>query len=82
MKSNDNHQVEFDLLSIAKGSLSPSERKEIESHVVHTQNFLNHIPWTKKFANVPTIAVAHHEKLDGNGYPHGMTEDQIPLRQK
>lgn len=73
---------EFDLLSIAKGSLSPSERKEIESHVVHTQNFLNHIPWTKEFANVPTIAGAHHEKLDGTGYPHGMHEDQIPLPSK
>lgn len=73
---------EFDLLSIAKGSLSPAERKEIESHVVHTQNFLNHIPWTKEFANVPTIAGAHHEKLDGTGYPHGMKEDQIPLPSK
>jgi len=51
---------ELDLLSIAKGSLSPTERKEIESHVVHTQNFLNHIPWTKEFSNVPTIAAAHH----------------------
>lgn len=73
---------EFDLLSIAKGSLSPAERKEIESHVVHTQNFLNHIPWTKEFANVPTIAGAHHEKLDGTGYPYGMKDDQIPLPSK
>lgn len=73
---------EFELLSIAKGSLSPSERKEIESHVVHTQSFLNHIPWTKEFANVPTIAGAHHEKLDGTGYPYGMDEDQIPTPSK
>lgn len=73
---------EFSLLSIAKGSLSPTERKEIESHVVHTQNFLNHIPWTKEFQNVPTIAAAHHEKLDGSGYPYGMTESEIPLPSK
>ena len=73
---------ELYLLSIAKGSLSPSERKEIESHVVHTQNFLNHIPWTKEFSNVPTIAAAHHEKLDGTGYPYGMTESEIPLPSK
>lgn len=73
---------EFELLSIPKGSLSPSERKEIESHVVHTQSFLNHIPWTKEFQNVPTIAGAHHEKLDGSGYPYGMTEDEIPLPSK
>lgn len=73
---------EFALLSIKKGSLSPSERKEIESHVVHTQNFLNHIPWTKEFSNVPTIAAAHHEKLDGSGYPYGMTDSEIPLPSK
>lgn len=73
---------EFELLSIPKGSLSPSERKEIESHVVHTQNFLTHIPWTKELQNVPTIAGAHHEKLDGSGYPHGMKQDQIPLPSK
>lgn len=73
---------EFELLSIKKGSLSPTERKEIESHVVHTQNFLNHIPWTKEFQNIPTIAAAHHEKLDGSGYPYGMTDTEIPLPSK
>ncbi|NKB31643.1 MAG: GAF domain-containing protein [Pseudomonadales bacterium] len=73
---------EFALLSIPKGSLSPTERKEIESHVVHTQNFLNHIPWTKEFQNIPTIAAAQHEKLDGSGYPYGMKEDEIPLPSK
>ncbi len=73
---------EFEMLTIAKGSLTPIERKEIESHVVHTQNFLNLIPWTKEFSNIPTIAGAHHEKIDGSGYPHGMTGDQIPLPSK
>ena len=73
---------ELHLLSIKKGSLSPAERREIESHVVHTQNFLNHIPWTKEFKNVPTIAGTHHEKLDGSGYPHGMTADEIPVSAK
>ena len=73
---------EFDLLTIPKGSLSPTERKEIESHVVHTQNFLNHIPWTKEFQNVPSIAAAHHEKLDGSGYPYGMKDSEIPLPSK
>ena len=73
---------EFDLLSIKRGSLSLGERKEIESHVVHTQSFLSHIPWTKVFQNLPTIAVAHHEKLDGSGYPYGMTAEQIPLLSK
>lgn len=73
---------EFELLTIPKGSLSPLERKEIESHVVHTQNFLNHIPWTRELKNVPKIAGAHHEKLDGSGYPYGMSAEQIPLPSK
>lgn len=71
-------EEEFQLLCIPKGSLSPTERKEIESHVVHTQNFLNHIPWTSEFKNIPSIAGAHHEKLDGSGYPNGMSADEIP----
>ncbi|HAJ75171.1 MAG TPA: HD family phosphohydrolase [Gammaproteobacteria bacterium] len=73
---------EFDLLAIPKGSLSPTERKEIESHVVHTQNFLSHIPWTWELQNVTTIAAAHHEKLDGSGYPYGMKDEEIPLPSK
>ena len=73
---------ELQLLSIPKGSLSPMERKEIESHVVHTQNFLEHIPWTRELQNIPTIAGAHHEKLDGSGYPHGMKDSDIPLGSK
>ena len=73
---------EFKMLSIPKGSLSPEERKEIESHVVHTQNFLNHIPWTKEFRNIPSIAAYHHEKLDGSGYPYGLTSNEIPSRSK
>ncbi|NQV71009.1 MAG: GAF domain-containing protein [Pseudohongiella sp.] len=73
---------ELNFLSINKGNLSASERKEIESHVVHTQNFLNHIPWTKEFKNIPTIAGKHHEKLNGSGYPLGITAAQIPTASK
>ena len=76
------HADEMELLTISKGSLSPAERKEIESHVVHTQNFLNHIPWTKELRNIPTIAGAHHEKLDGSGYPNGMVDAAIPMPSK
>jgi HD-GYP domain-containing protein (c-di-GMP phosphodiesterase class II) len=75
-------QQEFELLSIPKGSLSFTERKEIESHVVHTQNFLNHIPWTKEFRRIPSIAGAHHEKLDGSGYPYGLKGNEIPVSSK
>ncbi len=69
-------------LSIPKGSLSEHERKEIESHVTHTFRFLSEIAWTEELSNVPEIAHAHHEKLDGSGYPRGLSEIQIPIQAK
>jgi HD-GYP domain-containing protein (c-di-GMP phosphodiesterase class II) len=70
------------ILSIPKGSLTEEERKQIESHVVHTFQFLAQIPWTKEIRNIPEIARSHHEKLNGSGYPYGMMDDQIPLQSK
>jgi len=73
---------EFENLALAKGSLSPEERSEIESHVSHTYSFLSLIPWTRNLANLPDIAYAHHEKLDGSGYPRGLRQDEIPVQAK
>jgi hypothetical protein len=73
---------EMRLLSIPKGSLDASERQQIESHVLHTFNFLSQIPWTKELRGVPEIARAHHEKLNGLGYPYQLRGDQIPLPAK
>ena len=70
------------LLSIPKGSLDASERSEIESHVIHTYNFLTQIPWTKELKRVPDIARAHHEKINGSGYPFKLHGDEIPLPAK
>jgi HD-GYP domain-containing protein (c-di-GMP phosphodiesterase class II) len=69
---------EFRFLSIAQGSLSPEERLDIESHVTHTWRFLSTIPWTPDLARVPEIAYAHHEMLDGTGYPRGIGPSDIP----
>jgi HD-GYP domain-containing protein (c-di-GMP phosphodiesterase class II) len=73
---------EMRLLSIPKGSLDAAERQQIESHVVYTFNFLSQIPWTKELRGVPEIARAHHEKLNGSGYPYKLNADQIPLQTK
>ena len=70
---------EFRLLSIRKGSLSVEERTQIESHVSHTYRFLSSIPWTADLARVPELAHAHHEKLDGSGYPRGLRAERIPI---
>jgi HD-GYP domain-containing protein (c-di-GMP phosphodiesterase class II) len=69
-------------LSIRKGSLSEKERKEIESHVTHTFRFLSQIPWTGEYRRVPEIAYAHHEKLDGTGYPRRLAAADIPIQSK
>jgi response regulator RpfG family c-di-GMP phosphodiesterase len=69
---------EFRFLSIAQGSLSDDERRAVESHVSHTWRFLSTIPWTPDLARVPEIAYAHHEKLDGTGYPRGLVAADIP----
>lgn len=69
-------------LSIRKGSLSEKERREIESHVTHTYRFLSEIPWTGEFRRVPDIAYAHHEKMDGTGYPRKLKASEIPIQSR
>ncbi len=71
---------EVQLLSIRKGSLNEQERIEIESHVIHTFEFLSKIPWTSELKRVPEIAYGHHEKLNGSGYPNRATEKEIPIQ--
>jgi HD-GYP domain-containing protein (c-di-GMP phosphodiesterase class II) len=73
---------EFRFLSIRKGTLDPQERLEMEAHVTHSFHFLTKIPWTSVMRGIPEIAYGHHEKLDGSGYPRGLTSDQIPLQAK
>jgi HD-GYP domain-containing protein (c-di-GMP phosphodiesterase class II) len=70
---------ELSRLMIPHGTLSDSERDEINSHVSHTWKFLSQIPWTSDLRHVPHIAFAHHEKLDGTGYPRRLKGDAIPL---
>jgi HD-GYP domain-containing protein (c-di-GMP phosphodiesterase class II) len=73
---------EVERLCIPRGSLDPAERLEIERHVEHTYRFLRVIPWTRELRNVPAIAYAHHEKLDGTGYPRKLTDAEIPFGAK
>ena len=76
----DEHEFRF--LSIAKGTLDDEERHAMEYHVTSSYLFLSGIPWTSLMKRIPEIAYGHHEKLDGSGYPLGLTADQIPLESK
>jgi HD-GYP domain-containing protein (c-di-GMP phosphodiesterase class II) len=71
---------EVRLLSIRQGSLDENERLQIESHVVHTFNFLQQIPWTSEIRHIPEIARGHHEKLNGMGYPYKLSAPEIPVQ--
>jgi HD-GYP domain-containing protein (c-di-GMP phosphodiesterase class II) len=73
---------EIRYLSIPRGSLDAAERRQIESHVTHSFNFLAQIPWTPEYRGIPEIARAHHEKLNGRGYPDGLTSAEIPIQAK
>ena len=70
---------ELHFLSIKRGSLDEAERKEIESHVVHSYDFLLNIPWIDDLARIAEIVRGHHEKLNGKGYPDGVTGDKLRL---
>jgi HD-GYP domain-containing protein (c-di-GMP phosphodiesterase class II) len=69
-------------LSVMRGSLTPEEFDEIRSHVSHTYRFLSQIPWGKTFSRVAVIAGAHHERLNGTGYPNRLRAEEIPLQSK
>ncbi|MBW2621247.1 MAG: GAF domain-containing protein [Deltaproteobacteria bacterium] len=69
-------------LCIQKGSLTEEERKIIENHVTMTLKMLKELPFPPKLANVPEYAAGHHEKLDGSGYPRGLTEKEMSLQSR
>jgi HD-GYP domain-containing protein (c-di-GMP phosphodiesterase class II) len=73
---------EVQALSIRKGSLSEFERDLINSHVSHTYRFLQKLPWTRELKRIPEIAWAHHEKLDGSGYPRGIKAEEIRIESR
>jgi len=73
----DDEEIAY--LSISKGSLNERERREIESHVTQTFRFLSKIPWTADLSRVPDWAYAHHEKLDGSGYPRKLSAQDLPV---
>jgi HD-GYP domain-containing protein (c-di-GMP phosphodiesterase class II) len=75
-------EAEAKALQVLRGSLTAEERMEIESHVVHTYNFLRQIPWGRVYRDIPEIAGAHHEKLDGTGYPNRRRAEDIPVPAK
>ena len=71
---------ELRLLTIPKGTLDESERKEIESHVAHTFRFLREIPWTRELRRARILSLQPSRKLNGVGYPRGIAGEAIPVQ--
>lgn len=59
-----------------EGALSLDERRVMETHSVIGERILTNVP---DYAEVAAIVRHHHERVDGNGYPDRLTEDQIPV---
>ncbi len=70
---------EYSCLSIKRGTLTADERKIMESHAAATGRILSHVTFPHEYASVPLWAASHHERLDGRGYPKGLTARDIPF---
>ena len=68
---------ELESLLIPFGTLNPDERHEIQKHALTSWQYLSEIAWPKRWEKVPLIVLQHHEKLNGSGYPYGISGDQI-----
>ncbi|MDE6601364.1 MAG: GAF domain-containing protein [Lachnospiraceae bacterium] len=72
-------EKEAECLSIRSGTLTVQERREMENHVVMTSRILEKVQFYKGFSKVPKWVGAHHEYLDGSGYPNGLKGDELDL---
>lgn len=66
-------------LTITKGTLTPEERNIINNHIVVTISMLESLPYPKGLRKVPEYAGGHHERMDGTGYPKGLTREQMSI---
>lgn len=71
---------EKDNLNIPYGTLTAAEREIINHHIEATIKMLEALPWPKHLKNVPEYAGGHHERMDGKGYPRGLTREQMSIQ--
>jgi len=67
-------------LTIRAGTLTLAEREIINRHIDVTIKMLESLPWPKFLKNVPEYAGGHHERMDGRGYPQGLTRNEMSLQ--
>lgn len=67
---------------LKQGAFTSEERKEMNEHPIRTMTILENFHFPKMLNSVPEIASQHHEKVNGTGYPSGLTGPQLPLSSK
>lgn len=73
-------QDEVENLTIRRGTLTAAEREIINHHIVMTIRMLEALPWPSHLTQVPEYAGGHHERMDGKGYPRGLTREQMSVQ--
>ena len=71
---------EVENLTIRAGTLTAAERQIINHHIEVTIQMLESLPWPKHLRHVPEYAGGHHERMDGKGYPRGLTREQMSVQ--
>jgi HD-GYP domain-containing protein (c-di-GMP phosphodiesterase class II) len=71
---------EVENLTIRRGTLTAAEREIINHHIVMTIRMLEALPWPSHLTQVPEFAGGHHERMDGKGYPRGLTREQMSVQ--
>ena len=71
---------ELENLTIRAGTLTAAEREIINHHIVVTIKMLESLPWPRHLKRVPEYAGGHHERMDGKGYPRGLTREQMSVQ--
>jgi HD-GYP domain-containing protein (c-di-GMP phosphodiesterase class II) len=66
-------------LNIVRGTLTDEERQVIQNHISVTISMLEKLPYPKDLERVPEYAGGHHERMDGKGYPRGLTRDEMSV---
>ncbi len=73
------HEDEVNNLQISRGTLNDDERNIINRHINVTIDMLTSLELPAHLANIPEIAGGHHERMDGKGYPNGLTREQMSV---
>lgn len=69
-------------LEIRQGTINDEEREKINEHIVVTIDMLKALPFPKELSKVVEYAGAHHERVDGKGYPNRLTGEQMSIPAK